>query len=289
VNVCKRQFLRLETKHIPIVLNWFWQDDVQASYSKDDFQKLHEDMELYCQASNTHHSNQRDYRLVCRDNHPIALMMTSSSERLTDDLIKKWCVPEGVTYLLDILIGDRKFFNDEQLIDVINAFVFKQLADKDYLLVSLKKSNIKSLQVFEENGFNVLGEYVPSYRSHEHMMLRLKIGAFQLERLIFKKEDSLLNRQTRGSAHHLSNTLADDFMEFGSSGKIHLKDDVINWLSQEISFDYEIMDFKVQILSENTVLSTYRIRLNNRFSLRSSVWVLKDLGWQLKFHQGTTI
>lgn len=109
-----------------------------------------------------------------------------------------------------------------------------------------------------------------------------------LKNIILDKEKSLLEHKTRSSEAYLQTILADDFFEFGSSGKKHTKEDVLAWLVNEKPFTFKISDFNIQKLATTVVLATYQIQLNNSYSLRSSLWVLQGDHWQLKFHQGTS-
>ena len=50
-----------------------------------------------------------------------------------------------------------------------------------------------------------------------------------------------------------------------------------------------LSDFEIHPLSEEIVLTTYRIcnELNEQHSLRSSIWKIVDGDWKMHFHQGT--
>lgn len=74
--------------------------------------------------------------------------------------------------------------------------------------------------------------------------------------IIYKLETSLLNPDTRHSAKKLENLLAQNFIEFGSSGNVYDKDDIIKWLPLEVPRQFFIEDFSVLVLSENVVLAT---------------------------------
>lgn len=108
-----------------------------------------------------------------------------------------------------------------------------------------------------------------------------------LREIIYQKEVALLSNENRSSSKFIENTLTPDFKEFGSSGNIHRLDDVIKWLKNENAFQFEISNFEIESLSDHTVLATYKIQINNSFSLRSSIWILSDNNWKMKFHQGT--
>jgi hypothetical protein len=100
-------------------------------------------------------------------------------------------------------------------------------------------------------------------------------------------ETALHKREVRSSAEHLSRLLADDFIEFGSSGRVFSKSAIIQSLSQEEGeLSVSVEDFAASELAADVVLVTY---LANKQTLRSSIW--KKIGgrWQMIFHQGTRI
>lgn len=107
-------------------------------------------------------------------------------------------------------------------------------------------------------------------------------------------EEELLSFQVRASAARLNELLADDFVEFGSSGLIYDKASIIRELGESgFVADFEVGDFRLVMSSEDSAFVTYRceVRSDNgdliRKSNRSSLWRLVDDHWQLVFHQGT--
>ncbi|HEY5307170.1 MAG TPA: DUF4440 domain-containing protein [Casimicrobiaceae bacterium] len=110
---------------------------------------------------------------------------------------------------------------------------------------------------------------------------------------ILDLELRLLCRNVRRSLAELEQLLADDFLEFGSSGAIYRKSDVIDALRREPIDARSLTDFRLVALARDVVLATYREArqpvdgTRPAHSLRSSVW-RHNLGqWQLFFHQGT--
>ncbi len=105
----------------------------------------------------------------------------------------------------------------------------------------------------------------------------------------------LLNINIRQNSEKLNNLLADDFTEFGKSGRIYDKQSVIKSLSNESFVNHSIIDFKVKQLSEDVFLITYKTIQNKTEnhsgtdSLRSSIWKKYTDGWKIIFHQGTSI
>ena len=114
---------------------------------------------------------------------------------------------------------------------------------------------------------------------------------------LLKLESSLHKRDVRSSARALSELLADEFVEFGSSGRIFNKSAIIDALAVE-SGDLQVFvdDFAVRELVPNVALVTYVVAEPSgqptamvRTSLRSSIWQMRDGRWQMIFHQGTRI
>jgi hypothetical protein len=111
----------------------------------------------------------------------------------------------------------------------------------------------------------------------------------QLQRL----EEDLLQPEIRRNPEAVASLLADDFCEFGSSGRIFSKSETIKALRAEAPCQILISDFSVRSLTAESALVTYRTlrRANTNqgevMSLRSSMWVLRDGRWQMLFHQGT--
>lgn len=117
--------------------------------------------------------------------------------------------------------------------------------------------------------------------------------------LFYRLETSLHRPDTRMSPQQVSDLLADEFFEFGKSGRVYNKQITVDALASEGSSGTTIVpqvaDFSVTSLSSDVVLVTYRsIRVADETSksfetLRSSIWKLSSGRWQMVFHQGTPI
>ena len=105
----------------------------------------------------------------------------------------------------------------------------------------------------------------------------------------------MLQPEVRASREKLAALLADDFVEFGSSGKVFDKRKVIAALTREPSAKPSLSKFAVKMLADNIALVTYRATRSAApsrrpvQSLRCSIWRLRDGDWQMVFHQGTRI
>lgn len=107
-----------------------------------------------------------------------------------------------------------------------------------------------------------------------------------LPKLIEALELSLLEPPIRQSREQLTHLIADDFFEFGSSGKSHSKQDFIK--ADHTRPKCLVTDFKVKELSKDLALATYKIIENGITLLRSSIWQRHGTEWKMIFHQGTT-
>ncbi len=114
-----------------------------------------------------------------------------------------------------------------------------------------------------------------------------------LEDHLRQLEERLLQPNVRKSAEEVSELLANEFIEFGSSGQIFDKRHIIASLQMEPTVRRYLVDFNTSALAPGLVLVTYRaVRQGGTgeppiYSLRSSIWKLIDGRWQMVFHQGT--
>lgn len=116
-----------------------------------------------------------------------------------------------------------------------------------------------------------------------------------IEKYIFQLENDLLKSEVRKSPQKLSELLAEDFIEFTSSGsEYHYKSsDVFQKQDDNSQLLWQIIDFKIKLLSDDCVLATYKVvkhnepNENKKYSLRSSIWKSYCGKWKMIFHQGT--
>jgi hypothetical protein len=105
-------------------------------------------------------------------------------------------------------------------------------------------------------------------------------------------EEDLLKPEVRKSVDRVGQLLADEFIEFGSSGRVFNKAKIIVALQQEACdavHRISLTDFTVRRLAPDVMLVTYRTTIQDppESSLRSSIWKLISGRWQMVFHQGT--
>jgi hypothetical protein len=114
-----------------------------------------------------------------------------------------------------------------------------------------------------------------------------------LEELI-RLETELHKHQTRCNRQRMEQLLHPQFMEFGRFGERYSREEVLNeFRVGEILPPIHAENFEVMELAEGVALLTYvSAHVNyegklHRHSVRSSIWIKTDAGWQMRFHQGT--
>lgn len=86
--------------------------------------------------------------------------------------------------------------------------------------------------------------------------------------------------------------LADDFEEFGASGRRWDRAAVLAMLERAPTTDVTIGAFKTTPLGEHVILVTFRTESRSpsiaaRHAWRSSLWIHRHGRWRLRFHQAT--
>lgn len=119
--------------------------------------------------------------------------------------------------------------------------------------------------------------------------MRLKSAdAEELKRL----EEALLRPEVRRSPEKMDALLADDFVEFGKSGRMYRKTDILDIAAPPCDGQLFLLEFSAKALAPSVALVTYRSMLcaadgHARYALRSSIWRRTEQGGRLVFHQGT--
>jgi hypothetical protein len=114
-------------------------------------------------------------------------------------------------------------------------------------------------------------------------------AAMSLLQTLLELEQRLLAQATRIDAEAISQLIDDDFTEFGASGAVWCKADVVESLPDQVFVQRTITEFAVKPISADTALVTYRCLTDDNTTLRSSIWRQREGRWQMVFHQGTFV
>lgn len=110
-----------------------------------------------------------------------------------------------------------------------------------------------------------------------------------LHNVLLALETRLLATAVRKQPTTAGALLAEEFREFGKSGRVYGKQQILELLAQEPEKAIHIEDFEVTLLGETSALTTYRSVSKEKQARRSSVWVWREGSWLMIFHQGTPI
>jgi hypothetical protein len=107
-------------------------------------------------------------------------------------------------------------------------------------------------------------------------------------------ETELHRYETRSNRQRMETLLHPDFVEFGRSGTRYTRADILKELGpNSVPAAVHSCHFDLAVLAQGVALLTYvSAHLDesgnpHRHTLRSSLWVYTEVGWQVRFHQGT--
>jgi len=106
-------------------------------------------------------------------------------------------------------------------------------------------------------------------------------------------EESMWRAGTRYDRAWLEKVWAADMVEFGRSGHVYGRDELMDAQGDDIPATLPLPDFRITPLDADTVLVTYVSELLRGRALersnRSSIWSRTPEGWRMRFHQGTPV
>ena len=112
---------------------------------------------------------------------------------------------------------------------------------------------------------------------------------------VMQLERALLDPAARRDRAQVEALLAEDFQEFGASGRVWSRQAILDLLADEIYSPPEAEEMRCTPIAAGVILVTYRAVRNDTtggtrtVTLRSSLWNLESGGWRLRFHQGTRV
>ena len=110
---------------------------------------------------------------------------------------------------------------------------------------------------------------------------------------LLRAEMLLLDPLVRRDRARVAALLGEDFVEFGASGRVWARAQMLDLLAAERYDPPVIEDFACRRIADTVVLATYRtVRAKGttgerEVTLRSSLWSKRSGKWVLRFHQGT--
>jgi hypothetical protein len=112
--------------------------------------------------------------------------------------------------------------------------------------------------------------------------------------LLQELEERLTKSSVRKNSEEVDSLLSDRFREFGSSGRVFTRSEILQALAEESPREITCSDFQIEMLTPEVALVTYRtVRIEAgsppRHALRTSIWQMEGNRWRVRFHQGTLV
>ena len=102
-------------------------------------------------------------------------------------------------------------------------------------------------------------------------------------------EEAMWRAETRFDLAFQEARFAPDFVEFGRSGRVYNRAQIIR--TDKHPIEASLQNFTLVELDENSVLVTYNSMAVfdgvHEHARRSSIWSRSPAGWVMRFHQGT--
>ncbi len=134
------RFTLVDVKYQNLICSWLQQTHVAEWFCGQGLENTIKELDEFI-----HGSSIFSYWLALDQNHPFALLITSSIDKPSDELTR-WCSESGDAITLDILIGDPDM------------------------------ANLRAIHVYKKAGFKIVGEFVPSHSAQLHYMMRLTMS-----------------------------------------------------------------------------------------------------------------
>ena len=108
---------------------------------------------------------------------------------------------------------------------------------------------------------------------------------------ITRLEEAMWRGETRFDLMFQETRFAPDFFEFGRSGRVYSRKQIILSEAGEIQAKLPLENLSIRLLDENTAHVTYNSHVEYNgvveHARRSSIWSRGEQGWVMRFHQGT--
>ncbi|MDM9379339.1 DUF4440 domain-containing protein [Chlorogloeopsis sp. ULAP01] len=109
--------------------------------------------------------------------------------------------------------------------------------------------------------------------------------------ILTRLEEDMWREVTRFDQTFQEQRFAADFFEFGRSGRVYTRDQIIRLDPQPIHAVLPLPNLAIRLLDKNTAHVTYNSQVEYdgiiEYARRSSIWSRTESGWVMRFHQGT--
>ena len=104
-------------------------------------------------------------------------------------------------------------------------------------------------------------------------------------------ETDLWRTAVRHDRQRMDEVFAADFFEFGRSGRVYSRAQLIATNGEPIDAVLPLPEFRARLITSEVAQVTYNSVVTDRgevlYGRRSSIWSRESGSWKLRFHQGT--
>ena len=104
-------------------------------------------------------------------------------------------------------------------------------------------------------------------------------------------EEELWREETRFDVPYMEQVMAEEFIEFGRSGRIYDRRECLSHPREPIQAVIPLPDLSIRMITDDVAQVTYNSHVTWDGELlkgrRSSIWRRAGDSWELVFHQGT--
>lgn len=168
--VCQFTFKPVEAKDRALVHSWLVQPHVAKWFYGQGLQNTFNHLDEFLQGS-----SQSYYWLAYENETPFAFFITSTVSK-PDDELTCWCLEEGLTITLDMLIGDMLYLGKGLSHVLIREFLLTKFPQVTEVLIDPEATNSHAIHVYKKAGFVILDEFIPSHSPNLHYMMRLNMN-----------------------------------------------------------------------------------------------------------------
>ncbi len=110
-----------------------------------------------------------------------------------------------------------------------------------------------------------------------------------LRNIILEYEMQFFKKSFCENTKAVCDRLDTNYLEFGQSGKIYHRNEIVEYLRNAGDRSIEIIDFRLEKLCKSCCIAKYRCENDGKNDFRTSIWIQIDNQWKLKFHQGAPV
>lgn len=168
-------FHLVQKKDHQMILEWLEKPYVKEFYYGPGLKSTLRNLDLYVNGKRHNGEYHFDFWIVCFNEKPFGLFMTSPIEGPYDpkDPYNKWFEEGKEIITLDLLIGEEAYLGRGLAKRMIREFLLDKFPNAYKFLIDPEINNKKATHVYEKVGFKKVEEFLPKGHSVPNCMMHL--------------------------------------------------------------------------------------------------------------------